>query len=465
MNAPLLWFIIPFFFGAFLLLFSESKRLSIILASIVCLFLIAISATVPINSMVIIGKNSIIFTDSMEILGRTLSLERAAQPLLAFFYSYAFIWILFSAAVRVHRFFVPLVLMETALVIGVTAVSPFIYGAFFVQLAVLIALPIFWSEKMKSGEGIIRFLLYQTLGLIFLAIGGWLASAVELNPSDQYILKRTMVVLLVGFIFWLAIFPFHSWIAILMDESCPYLSGFVINILQFSSFLILLYFLKSYLWLRTYDPLFIGLRMIGAIMLIIGSLWAVFQKSVQRLQAFLIVAENGIALFLLGLHTTQSFSVFISLLFIRMIASFFWALAVKSLPENFDFGLNSLQGLYRSDPFISLTLIVSYFSTVGLPFLPGFPYQATFLQLAFSESSSMGTVLSIGYWLLIAAGFRLAVTLLHPAEKAAGKAETANQRALLIIGIAALFLITFFPEPFNRFIAQIQSQFTLISGG
>ncbi|HNY95099.1 MAG TPA: hypothetical protein PKJ88_10415, partial [Flexilinea sp.] len=141
MNAPLLWFIIPFFFGAFLLLFSESKRLSIILASIVCLFLIAISATVPINSMVIIGKNSIIFTDSMEILGRTLSLERAAQPLLAFFYSYAFIWILFSAAVRVHRFFVPLVLMETALVIGVTAVSPFIYGAFFVQLAVLIALP------------------------------------------------------------------------------------------------------------------------------------------------------------------------------------------------------------------------------------------------------------------------------------------------------------------------------------
>jgi len=77
----------------------------------------------------------------------------------------------------------------------------------------------------------------------------------------------------------------------------------------------------------------------------------------------------------------------------------------------------------------------------------------------------MGTVLSIGYWLLIAAGFRLAVTLLHPAEKAAGKAETANQRALLIIGIAALFLITFFPEPFNQFIAQIQSQFTLISGG
>ncbi len=105
MNAPLLWFIIPFFFGAFLLLFSESKKLSIILASTVCLFLIAISATVPINSMVIIGKNSIIFTDSMEILGRTLSLERATQPLLAFFYSYAFIWILFSAAVRVSSLF------------------------------------------------------------------------------------------------------------------------------------------------------------------------------------------------------------------------------------------------------------------------------------------------------------------------------------------------------------------------
>jgi len=77
----------------------------------------------------------------------------------------------------------------------------------------------------------------------------------------------------------------------------------------------------------------------------------------------------------------------------------------------------------------------------------------------------MGTVLSIGYWLLIAAGFRLTVTLLHPAEKAAEKSETANQRALLIIGIATLFLITFFPEPFNQFIAQIQSQFTLISGG
>ena len=106
-----------------------------------------------------------------------------------------------------------------------------------------------------------------------------------------------------------------------------------------------------------------------------------------------------------------------------------------------------------------------YFSTVGLPFLPGFPYQTTFLQLAFSESSSMGTVLSIGYWLLIAAGFCLTITVLHPAVEDAEKSDTENQRALLIIGIAALFLITFFPEPFNQFIAQIQSQFTLISGG
>ncbi len=467
MSAPLLWSVFPFAFGALLLLFSEKRKLTIVLALLVCGLLAAIAVTIPINSLILVGDTSIIFTDSIEVLGRTLSLSRSTQPLLAFFFVYAALWILSSLVIQVHRFFVPLVLMETALLIGMTAVSPFIYGAFLILFAALIAIPIFWVQKtVVSSEGTIRFLLFQVLGLIFLALGGWMAAAVDINPSDEFLLRRTVIVLLVGFVFWLAIFPFHNWVALLMDETCPSLSGFTITILQFSTFFILLNFLRKYLWLRTYQPLFVGMQIIGILMLIIGSLWGFFQRSVQRIHAFQLVAENGILLFLLGVKTEQSFSIFFSLLFIRVFTSIIWAFAVKCLGQLPDFNITRFQGLYHRKPFVSAALIVSYFALAGFPLLPSFPFKTAMISIAFAQSSDFGWAAAFGLFVLLAAGFSLGKTLFGGQESDTDlSGESLGQKLFLSAAILLILLIAIFPGYFNQIVALISSEFQTILNG
>lgn len=467
MNAPILWFLIPFSLGVLLLLFSEKRKLTAIIAFSACVFLAVIAVIIPINSMIIVGNTSIIFTNSFEVLGRTLTLNREAQPVLSFFYVFAACWILISFVLKVHRYFVPLVLLETALLIGMIATSPFIYGTFLIQFAVLIAIPVLWIQKSeKGGEGIIRFLLYQILGLIFLALGGWLASSVNINPSDTFLLRRTVIILLIGFIFWLAIFPFHNWVAILMDETCPCLSEFTITILQFSTFYILLNFLQNYLWLRTYEPFFTGMRIIGIIMLVIGSLWGYFQQSIQRMHAFFMVAENGILIYLLGVKTEQSLTIFFSLLFIRVSTSLIWALAVKSLGPGTDFSLGSLRGFFHRNPFISMALIIAYLSIAGLPLLPAFPYKTALVTIAYAESMNYGIAMTLGMLFLLAKGFSL-TRILADSRESSGEwiTETNGQKVLLTLGMLVLIFNSFYPNFFNQFIATIQSQFQIIISG
>lgn len=459
MSAPFLWFILPFLFGLLSMLFSEKRTLITILSIILCLFLVIIALTIPINSMIVFGNSSLIFTSTKEILGRNLTLERSSQPMLAFFYSFAAIWFAGTLVVPVHRFFVSIAMMDIALMVGVIAVDPFIYGVFFVQFVVLLTMPFFWIQRNGSGNGILRFLVFQTFGVIFLAIGGWLTDSVEVNPSDTFLVTRAVVMFFLGFIFWLAIFPFHDWIAMLMDETCPYVSGFVMSLLQFSSLFILLTFLNSYAWMRSFEPLFTGLRLVGTIMLLVGAIWVFFQKTLQRLEAFSIVAENGFSLLLLGINSQVSIRLFLSFLFIRVISALAWSLAAKIIATDSDLELMKLNGLFRKKPFVCTALLVSFFSVSGLPLLAGFPLKIAMISLGFAQSTAIGTLAAVGCLILLFSGFKLMMVLINPNSVQEHSGETVGQKLVLMIAILLLVGMAFFPHLFNGFIEGFQSQF------
>ena len=81
------------------------------------------------------------FSRLYRLLGRSVTIDRADQTLVAFFYAFVFLWIFGSMFTRVYRFFIPIALMSTALMIGVIAVQPFIYGIFLVMICGLLFLP------------------------------------------------------------------------------------------------------------------------------------------------------------------------------------------------------------------------------------------------------------------------------------------------------------------------------------
>ena len=464
MSASALWVYFPFCLGIFLLFFAEKKRFVGVVAIIVCIVLSAIALLIPVNSMIVFGKSSIIFTADSDFFGRTMSLSRSIQPTLAFFYFFAAIWFIGTFFVSTNQIFIPVILINISLLIGEMAIKPFIYGAIFVFLSVLLTIPLLWMQRKGEGRGIFLFLLYQMLGLVFLSIGGWLSESVDLNPEDSFLLVRTVILLFLGFTFWLAIFPFYTWIAMLMDETCPYIGGFIISLLQFSSLSILMNYFSSYLWLRTFPSVFEGLRIVGVLMLLLSSFWAVFQQKIQRVIAYVIVAENGISLLLIGMQSEASFSVFISNLFIQILGLLVWSLAIKQIEPESDLTFESLKGLFWSKPMTALALLTAYFSLTGLPLFPGFSLRLSFISICFEYGTFYGWTSALGCWILILTGGKILYYLLFREQKQFTK-ENKTQRVLMGSSILILLVLGFFPDVFNVFVTGLRSQYSIIVGG
>ncbi len=473
MSAAALWIYIPFFTGVLLLLIPDQKRFVRIVSLVLTAFLSYTALRIPVNSMIVVNRSSLIFSASTRLLGRPVTIDRADQTLVAFFYTFAFLWIFGSMFARIYRYFIPTALISTALLIGVIAVKPFIYGIFLVFICVLLFLPMLNSSGVHNENSIFRFLLYQLLGMICLAISGQLTGTLDINPQDSYLLKRTVILIFSGFSFWLAVFPFFSWIAALMEKSCPFVSGFVVSLLQFSSLFILLQFLNDHLWLRTYQPLFHGLRLTGCMMLAVGSVWAICQTNLQRMMAFIITAENGASILLLGANSRESINTFLTGLFIHSIVWLIWATSVKFMSSDTDLSFENLKGFAFRQPVVCSALLLSHFTVSGMPILAGFRLRMSLLSSCFSYSKQLGWIAAAASAVLIFSGLKLMYIFLSPGQSEQISAPQADERTryeflmrriLLIILMSLLVLISFFPSLMEIFMSGIRTQYALIFG-
>ena len=473
MSAALLWIYIPFFTGAFLMLFSGRPRFTRIVSLALTAFLSFTALRIPVNSMIVFNRSSLIFSSSTRLLGRSITIDRADQTLVAFFYACVFLWIFGSMFTTVYRFFIPIALMSTALMIGVIAVKPFIYGIFLVMICDLLFLPMLRDTQAHNENRIFRFLMYQLLGMICLAVSGQLTGTLDINPQDSYLLKRTVILIFSGFAFWLAVFPFFSWIAALLEKSCPFAGGFVVCLLQFSSLFILLQFLNDYLWLRTYAPFFHALRLAGIMMLGIGAVWAIFQKNLQRMMAFIIVAENGASILLIGMNSREGISTFLSGLFIHSVVWLIWATSVKFISGDTDLSIDSLRGFAHPHPVVCAALLLSHFTFSGLPLLAGFRLRMSLLSSCFSYSAALGWAAALASAVLLFSGMRLMFVFLAPLPDPGafgpepderGRYEILMRRILLVVLMVLLVLIGFFPSLMDIFVSGIRMQYAMIFG-
>ena len=164
----------------------------------------------------------------------------------------------------------PLGLAICGLLVAAVAVQPFLYAALLIEMAVLVSVPLLKKPGAQISQGVLRYLIFQTLALPFILLAGWLIGGSEANPSDQVFLNRTVILLAMGFSFWLAIFPFYSWVPLLAEEAHPYEAGFIMMLLPTITLFLSLDFLDNYAWLREYPLLFPALQLSGVIMIATG---------------------------------------------------------------------------------------------------------------------------------------------------------------------------------------------------
>lgn len=447
MSAPVLWIFLPLTLAGLLMLLRNQKVIALI-ACFFTLFLTLVAWLLPIDTAITIGKVSFKLTSSFEILGRHLVLGSADRSLLALIYGSAIVWFAVAPVVKTARRLTSLGLAITALLVAALAVEPFLYAALLIEMAVLLSIPLLSVSGQRPGKGLIRFLIFQTLGMPFILFSGWLLAGIEANPGDLGLVQQAAILISLGFSFLLAVFPFYSWIPLMTEESSPYTVGFILWMFPTVTLFFGLGFLDHYTWLRDAPALGSVLTTVGLLMVVSGGLLAAFQKHLGRIMGYAVIMETGFSLLTLSLGGIMGLNIFFMFFVPRVLSLVVWALALTILKEHSPMLiLGDIKGLVRIWPFATSGLVLANLTLAGMPLLAGFPpHQGIWEGLASTSLPVVIWVLIGGLGLFFSAVRVLLAFAAAPEGAHWESRETSAQRILLTVSFLALLLLGLFPQ-------------------
>jgi formate hydrogenlyase subunit 3/multisubunit Na+/H+ antiporter MnhD subunit len=395
------------------------------------------------------------------VLGRVLLIQPTEGSLLALIYGGAALWFFGAEASARATRIVPLGFMIIALMVASIAVEPFLYAALFIEMAILLAIPMLTSIYTPPGRGVVRFLIYQTLAMPFILLAGWLLAGVESSPGDLALAAQSTVLLALGFAFLLAIFPLYNWIPLLLEETSPYTAGFLLWVLPTMTIIFGAGFLDRYSWLRDSRELMVGLRYMGLIMVVTGGAFAAFQRHLGRIMAYGSVAETGFSLLALSLDPRLGVPILFLLIPARALGLAVWALSLTIIRQNVaTMRFGAARGILRVTPMAGAGMIAASLSTGAFPLLAGFPARLAIWEGLSRVSLDAALWMGLGIVGLLTSTFRSLAVISMADEYTSWEArETPTQMLMLGLGILGLFVLGLFPQTVQFFLTGLPLMF------
>lgn len=460
MSAPLIWIIFPAAVALPALLINNQRILSILGGS-VAMLLALIALIIPIDQALQIGGFSLKIAPAIDILGRRLILIPADGSLLAIFYGLVAMWFFGGEVTGTAHRLVPFGLIVVALLVASIAVEPFLYAAILIEMAVLLAIPLILPLKQAPGPGVMRFLIYQTLGMPFILFAGWLLAGVEASPGDLALAVQSATILGLGFAFLLAIFPLYTWLPMLAEEVSPYILGFLFWVLPTITIIFGMGFLDRYSWLRTSGQLSQIMSVGGLLMVVTGGLWSAFQRHLSRQMAYAVIAETGFSLLALSMSPEKAVDAVFLLIIPRSLALLVWAMSLNRMKEQVQpLRFSTVQGMARTHPITAAGVVLAHFSVAGFPLLAGFPIRLALWEGLASQSLGVAFWFLIGILGLLTGATRtLAVLVMAPQGTDWELQEHWGTGIMIGLGATALFILGIFPQIFHPIMVNLPAMF------
>jgi NADH-quinone oxidoreductase subunit N len=277
------------------------------------------------------------------------------------------------------------------------------------------ALAAYEQFKSKSAEAGIKLILSSAFSSAILLFGiSVLFGAIGNLYFNAFVSGDSMINVL-GFIFFfsglafkISIVPFHLWTADVYEGSPTSVTSYLSVISKGSAVFILVIVLTTLF--RVIQPMWQEVLYATSILtMTIGNLFAIRQQNVKRFLAFSSIAQAGFIMLGIVGGTALGMATVIYFVLVYVfsnLAAFGVVQAVEQASGKVT--VDDYNGLYKTNPKLSLVMMLALFSLAGIPPLAGF-FGKFFLFTAVAESgfyvllgvAVLNTVISLYYYLLV----------------------------------------------------------------
>ncbi|MRR22485.1 NADH-quinone oxidoreductase subunit N, partial [bacterium] len=281
----------------------------------------------------------------------------------------------------------------------------------------LAALAAFERYRNRSAEAGIKLILSSALssGILLFGLSMIYGTTGSLYFSEVASRVAAMPLTLLGFIFFfsgmafkMSLVPFHLWTADVYEGAPVNITSFLSVISKGAAafiFIIILFNVFPVI-VDTWERI---IWVIAVLTITIGNLFALRQKNMKRFLAFSSIAQAGFFLlgFIGGNKLGMTTVIYYALIYIFTNLAAFGIVALiaeKTGKESMD----DYDGLYKTNPGLSLTMMLALFSLAGIPPVAGF-FGKFFLFAAAAEKefyvlvaiAVLNTIVALYYYLLV----------------------------------------------------------------
>lgn len=327
----------------------------------------------------------------------------------------------------------------------------------------------FQKQSFEAGMkylvfgGVSSALALYGASLIYGFTGALSFDLMNLQTIDQPILLNAGIFLFLGsLLFKVSIVPFHAWApgtyqeaptdAVLILSVVPKIGGFV-----------LLHRVAGHLCLQDAYWLYLLLVVLGSFTVIFGALGAIGQANIKRLISYGAISHSGYLLAAVLVPFQEGSVAFLWYAAIYAVTNLAVFYFISVFEENGQTELFDISGLYRTEGYLALLLVIPIVALIGLPPTAGFTAKFYLFTVMWDSYQKLGDPAILGYLaaLILAVPILLFIYLKIPyyiffKETIDTKYQKSTfwQKIVATIFPMALLLIFFIPGTLNK-IAEI----------
>lgn len=256
--------------------------------------------------------------------------------------------------------------------------------------------------QMEAG---IKYLLFGVMATGFMLFGmsylfgltgstylGEVIPAVS-KLSHQPTAAIAAIMVMFGFFYKLAIFPFHFWVPDVYEGAANETTAFIAAVPKIAAVAVLI---RLVTMMSGDGETMITLLLVCSIgSMFYGNLSALVQTDIKRMLGYSGISHAGFILF--GLLTLQADGYSTAIYYIigyavMNLACFLVICTVAGSGENLK--INDLMGLHKRAPFLAVTLAAGLFALAGIPPFVGFTGKFMLLVNAFKQGYTIAVILA-----------------------------------------------------------------------